>query len=1188
MRIANINLVERRRKFAMCAAIGAALGAGSRGLAVTETPLGITGWTVNEIYSGTQTTVGFDAKNDWVFYTNTAPSCPANSGLPTANNGTFVNQLNAGTTFQFQPFTSNNALELNTDSTAMYGPLGSVSNAQVTTGTLNLSSPEEYTNLAFLNADANGNSTITYTLNFVGGTTATGTFAGLDWFNNTGVALNNIGRVFAPNESFTSFGTMFQSSIYQAGTNPQLYETDISVPVADQTLQLQSVTFSMAASGASQWSILGISGANPIYTYTGTDSTSPASFDNASLNFQQTGTAAAFSNGSIALFDDTAAGSHTVSVAAGGVSPAQVQFQNSTTPYTINGPGSITGAGGLSVAGGGVVTLNNVNTYTGNTTVSSGTLNLNPGASIASAKIIVSSGGSFEVSGTAGTGNSVTITGPGMTSTYANPIPNGPTGALRGGDGVTSTWTGNVVVSGPSYIASGADGTLILTGSISGSGPVTFTGNTNDNAGATIVLSPSAGNANTYTGETQLLPDVNVNVTNGTLLQLGADNGVSINSGLNIITGSLPELVTFDLNGHNQSVQYLKGSAQTGYVITNNGSAPSTLTVTSGLSGGSPSVLGTAIQGNIAVVMNDPTGLGNQILNGSNTYTGGTTIIKGTLTALSPMALSSNPVTLQGGTLGLGANVTAGAPIVTSGNFGSFALRQSVGTGGSSLPSVSGNTLTLTTNAFTSTANSAFYPTKVPVSDTLGFTATFTYNVTAGYADGIAFVLQNDPRGVNAISSSDGSDLGFGGTNKITNSAAVEFEIYPFGSHGTAFGANGLIPGDTGNPTTQYTSISPVNIATAPAGGGNFVFDYQPVDVTLVYNGLAQTLTETLFGETEKTSFTTTFTGVDYAALVGGTAGGSTTAFLGFTAATGGIASTQLISNFSYATNVSSPQSIGNAIVASSGTSAIQLGISAGSTATGGTVGAITINSGAIVNVTIPSAGANRGVLFTPSVLIATGIGGAFSGKLDLGSNDLVVTGSTLAQVTAMVASGYNGGKWDGQGIASSAVGLNHATALGVIVNDNGMGAPLYGPGGAISSTFDGSLPADGNVLVKYTYYGDANLDGAVDATDYSLIDNAYSVDQTYLVQNPGGTALPLTGWLNGDFNYDGMINGDDYTLIDNAFNTQGASLGSNPASVIVTATAQIAGADAVPEPTTFCILGVAAVGVLGARRRRI
>ncbi len=80
---------------------------------------------------------------------------------------------------------------------------------------------------------------------------------------------------------------------------------------------------------------------------------------------------------------------------------------------------------------------------------------------------------------------------------------------------------------------------------------------------------------------------------------------------------------------------------------------------------------------------------------------------------------------------------------------------------------------------------------------------------------------------------------------------------------------------------------------------------------------------------------------------------------------------------------------------------------------------------------------------------------------------------------------------------------------------------------------------------MKYTYFGDANLDGMVNGSDYTLIDNGFNNN--------------LTGWRNGDFNYDGIINGDDYTLIDNAFNTQGsplamAALASSPTAQIATA----------------------------------
>jgi hypothetical protein len=104
--------------------------------------------------------------------------------------------------------------------------------------------------------------------------------------------------------------------------------------------------------------------------------------------------------------------------------------------------------------------------------------------------------------------------------------------------------------------------------------------------------------------------------------------------------------------------------------------------------------------------------------------------------------------------------------------------------------------------------------------------------------------------------------------------------------------------------------------------------------------------------------------------------------------------------------------------------------------------------------------------------------------------------------------------------------------ALAVVVNDANQTPDGSLSGATIFTTFDGQSVNDGDVLVKYTFVGDANLDGVVDAADYEQIDNGF---------NSQGTATALSGWFNGDFNYDGVINGDDYTLIDNAFNSQGS-----------------------------------------------
>jgi hypothetical protein len=106
--------------------------------------------------------------------------------------------------------------------------------------------------------------------------------------------------------------------------------------------------------------------------------------------------------------------------------------------------------------------------------------------------------------------------------------------------------------------------------------------------------------------------------------------------------------------------------------------------------------------------------------------------------------------------------------------------------------------------------------------------------------------------------------------------------------------------------------------------------------------------------------------------------------------------------------------------------------------------------------------------------------------------------------------------------------------------------------GTALYSSFDSVNVANSDVLLKYTYSGDAILSGKGDDIDYSRIDSAY------------GTIA--TGWYNGDFNYDGVINGSDYTLMDNAFSMQGAQL----ASAITTD--QIAGpVAAVPAPASGC-----------------
>ena len=230
----------------------------------------------------------------------------------------------------------------------------------------------------------------------------------------------------------------------------------------------------------------------------------------------------------------------------------------------------------------------------------------------------------------------------------------------------------------------------------------------------------------------------------------------------------------------------------------------------------------------------------------------------------------------------------------------------------------------------------------------------------------------------------------------------------------------------------------------------------------------------------------------------------------------------------------------------------------------------VALNSGASLNLNSPTTintltlGANATTsvaahtFYSNNALTLSGLTLNPTSKLDLSNNESIIHNGNVPAIYASLATGYNSGAWNGSGIVSTtaASDTTHLTAVGFLQATAAMNV-------------SGQSLVAGDVLVKYTYYGDADLSGFVDSSDYSRIDNGF-------VQH-------LTGWNNGDFNYDGVVNGSDYTLIDNTFNTQGAAISSELASP----TAQIAGTAAVPEPTSVALLGIGAAGLLGRRCRR-
>jgi hypothetical protein len=156
------------------------------------------------------------------------------------------------------------------------------------------------------------------------------------------------------------------------------------------------------------------------------------------------------------------------------------------------------------------------------------------------------------------------------------------------------------------------------------------------------------------------------------------------------------------------------------------------------------------------------------------------------------------------------------------------------------------------------------------------FVASSTYqDVGGGGADGCVFVLHNAGAGPSALGAAGGGL----GCNGISPSVVVEFNIYsPYGV-GLALRANS----QTGAP---YGSTAPVNLA-----GGN------PVGVSMAYDGT--TLSMTLTDKVTHARFVTNAV-VNIVGLLG-----TNTAYVGMTGADGGISSTQVISNFQFASSIS-------------------------------------------------------------------------------------------------------------------------------------------------------------------------------------------------------------------------------------------------------------------------------------------
>ena len=511
---------------------------------------------------------------------------------------------------------------------------------------------------------------------------------------------------------------------------------------------------------------------------------------------------------------------------------------NASTIYS----GAMTGTGSLTKTGTGTFTLTGASTLTGDTTANGGGLTIASGGTL-------SNKDSYLGSSTSGT-----VTVDGLGSTWTN------TGYLYLGylnTGALNISNGGVVNSNESWlaVAAGTSGTATVDGTDStwtnsnnllvgdnGSGTLTITNggavsNTNGtvgrgfNASGTVTVD---GAGSTWTNSGNLIvgdlgpgtltvsDGAAVNVAAGTGTVTLAKSHLSSSGTLNIGDGGAAGI----LNA--ASVTGGSGTATLNFNHTD-GDYHFTIDGTSG---------GTAVNitGSIAV---NHDGSGTTTLNGTNTYTGGTTVNAGTLQRNAAGAFASNTAyTVNGGTLdlnnlGLTMSSLSGSGGTVDIGTATLTVDQSEDTGyAGTISGTTGTLIKLGTGTLTLTGTSATDYTRVN-GGTLGITGGGALSNVNGYlgygATDSGTVTVNGPG--SSWTNSAGLFVGYEGnsTLNITNGGAVSNSngnigyfggsstVTVDGSGSTWTNSAPLQVGYMGSGTLTISSNGVVNVATGTA-----------------------------------------------------------------------------------------------------------------------------------------------------------------------------------------------------------------------------------------------------------------------------------------------------------------------------------------------------------------------------------
>jgi autotransporter-associated beta strand protein len=824
-----------------------------------------------------------------------------------------------------------------------------------------------------------------------------------------------------------------------------------------------------------------------------------------------------FITGDTLTFDDSATGTTAINISDASVSPALLIFNNSALSYTIGSTGNFgIATGSLVKNGSGTLTINTANTYSGGTQLLTGTLLVGNASAL-------------------GTG-AITLSGGTLSNVTAGPI------TLAN----NSIWGGGFTIGGTQNIT--------LTGT------TTLTANANVNVeGSTFTVQRIGGNfALTKSGAGTLAVSGN-NTFNG---------GFSVNQGtFNLAAGTITTSNTGQINVGR--VAGLNGVLVTSGVINANKSGRPTIAIGGTDSAGAVYMTGGSIttpSGFTHEVFVGPAndqsgGYGAWIQSGGVVNTGDWFVVGQGPNNAAYFALTGGSITIANNRFALAgflgetthavANITGGVVNATAGGvfvgeFGTGTLNVA-GTGQLNAGGAGLDVAVL----FSSAGNV-----------NLGAGGTIT---TPRLAMGVGAGALNFNGGVLRASASNAGFVTGVATSIYAGGATVDDGGFNVTIATPLNAASGNGVSATGLTVSGGGYIAPPVVAIS-GGGGTGATANALIDAAGNLTGIQ--ITNPGNGYTETPIFTLLGGGIGNTGTIGGaaqiivnnTTGGFTKLGAGNVTLTGG-------STYGGPTVVS-----GGSLIYAGGAHAIGTISGAGSVVVDPFIevnsSGVAVNNWTVGGThTIRPNGGNAGTSKVSGNLVIAGTPGAWSGKIDLTNNALVLqtTGAAdktaeIATLQSLITSGSNSGQWNGPGLTASTVATTPNTTLALVDNaDLGL------------TSFRGQTVNADSLIVAQARFGDATLDNAVDAFDLNILASHWQMASGAL-------------WSDGDFTADGIVDAFDLNVL--ASNWQfgvGGSLQAALAAFPVFGNASAA----VPEPASLAVLALGGAALLTRRRRK-